>query len=200
MNVSSERLAQQIRFVIEIDKLKHVLRRTYLLDQSRRENDAEHSWHLAVMTILLHEYAETPVDLLRVLKMVLIHDIVEIDAGDAALYDEAGNADKAERELAAADRLFSLLPRDQAEEIRDLWQEFEARITPEARFARALDRVQPILHNYHTGGTTWRELGVTAKQVLAKNRDVVFDGSPALGEYVVGLIADAVAKGYLPPG
>jgi len=200
MNVSSERLAQQIRFVIEIDKLKHVLRRTYLLDQSRRENDAEHSWHLAVMTILLQEYAETPVDLLRVLKMVLIHDIVEIDAGDAALYDEAGNADKAERELAAADRLFSLLPRDQAEEIRDLWQEFEARITPEARFARALDRVQPILHNYHTGGRTWRELGVTAKQVLAKNRDVVFDGSPALGEYVVGLIADAVAKGYLPPG
>ena len=200
MNVSSERLAQQIRFVIEIDKLKHVLRRTYLLDQSRRENDAEHSWHLAVMTILLQEYAETPVDLLRVLKMVLIHDIVEIDAGDAALYDEAGNADKAERELAAADRLFSLLPRDQAEEIRDLWQEFEARITPEARFARALDRVQPILHNYHTGGRIWRELGVTAKQVLAKNRDVVFDGSPALGEYVVGLIADAVAKGYLPPG
>jgi len=193
MNVSSERLAQQIRFVIEIDKLKHVLRRTYLLDQTRRENDAEHSWHLAVMTILLQEYAETPVDLLRVLKMVLIHDIVEIDAGDAALYDEAGNADKAERELAAADRLFSLLPRDQAEEIRDLWQEFEARITPEARFARALDRVQPILHNYHTGGRTWRELGVTAKQVLAKNRDVVFDGSPALGEYVVGLIADAVA-------
>jgi len=200
MNVSSERLAQQIRFVIEIDKLKHVLRRTYLLDQTRRENDAEHSWHLAVMTILLQEYAETPVDLLRVLKMVLIHDIVEIDAGDAALYDEAGNADKAERELAAADRLFSLLPRDQAEEIRDLWQEFEARITPEARFARALDRVQPILHNYHTGGRTWRELGVTAKQVLAKNRDVVFDGSPALGEYVVGLIADAVAKGHLPPG
>jgi putative hydrolase of HD superfamily len=199
MNADSERLARQIRFVIEIDRLKRVLRRSYLLDQSRRENDAEHSWHLAVMTILLQEYAVTPVDLLRALKMVLVHDIVEIDAGDAALYDEAGNADKAERELAAADRLFSLLPPDQAEEIRDLWEEFEARTTPEARFARALDRVQPLLHNYHTGGRTWRELGVTAEQVPAKNREVVFDGCSALGEYVVNLIADGVAKGYLPP-
>jgi putative hydrolase of HD superfamily len=198
MNEYSDRLAEQIRFVVEIDKLKHVLRRTYLLDQSRRENDAEHSWHLAVMTMLLEQHAERPIDVLRVLKMVLVHDIVEIDAGDAALYDEAGNADKAERELAAADRIFALLPADQGQEIRSLWEEFEARATPEARFARALDRVQPILHNYITQGKTWRELGVTAHQVIAKNRDVVYEGSPALGEYVVGLIADAVAKGYLP--
>jgi putative hydrolase of HD superfamily len=191
------RLAQQIDFIVEIDKLKRVFRQTWLMDQSRKENDAEHSWHLAVMVILLQEHAkEQGLDLLRVLKMVLIHDLVEIDAGDTFVYDAVGALDKAQREQRAADRIFNLLPADQAAELRRLWDEFESRSTPESRYAAALDRLQPILHNYFTEGRAWREHGVTSEMVTARNRHIA-EGSPALWEFVEGLIRDAVAKGYL---
>lgn len=191
------RLAQQIKFLVEIDKLKQVFRQTWLMDQSRKENDAEHSWHLAVMVAVLQEHAEPEqFDLLHVLKMVLIHDLVEIDAGDTFTYDDVAGRDKAQREQQAADRIFRLLPDDQAAELRGLWEEFEARATPESRYAAALDRLQPILHNYFTEGRAWREHGVTSAMVIARNRHIAA-GSPALWQFVEGLIRDAVAKGYL---
>jgi len=196
--MTTDRLASQLGFILEIDKVKQVVRRTLLADGSRRENDAEHSWHLAMMAVLLSEYACEGVDVGRVVKMVLIHDLVEIDAGDTFCYDEAGNATKAEREAEAADRIFGLLPRDQGEPLRRLWEEFEARRTADARFAAALDRLQPILHNYHTRGATWREHGITADQVLARNV-VIDDGAPALWAYARRLIRSAVVKGYLAP-
>jgi putative hydrolases of HD superfamily len=200
MNTTDSRLAQQIEFIVEIDQLKQVLRRTYLIDKSRRENDAEHSWHLGLMAILLVEHAQQPqLDLLRVLKMVLVHDLVEIDAGDTFAYDEVGAVDKAARETAAAERIFDLLPTDQAVELRALWDEFEARQTPEAQYAAALDRFQPMLHNYRTQGKAWQEHGITADQVLARNQHMA-DGSPALWNYARRFVADAVAKGYLRPG
>src|SRR5437762_7515762 len=148
--MDNERFEQQIRFILEIDKLKTILRRTYLLNVDRSENTAEHSWHLAIMAILLAEHANEPVDVSRVVKMVLIHDIVEIDAGDTYFYDAAAALDKSEREQAAADRLFGILPPDQGLELRELWEEFEANETADARFALALDRFIPQLHNYHT--------------------------------------------------
>lgn len=195
-----ERLERQLRFIVEIDKIKNVFRQTFLTDGSRKENDAEHSWHLAVMAVLLKEYAAEPgLDLERVIKMVLVHDIVEIDAGDTFCYDEKGAEDKREREEAAAARIFGMLPPDQARRTRELWEEFEAMETPESRFAAALDRLQPLLHNYNTGGATWREHGVTSDRVLQRNSHMA-DGSPALWEYAEALIRDAVDKGYLAPG
>lgn len=193
----NDRLPRQIRFLIEIDKLKSVFRQTWLLDRSRRENDAEHSWHLAMMAVLLLEYAgQQDLDLLRVIKMVLVHDLVEIDAGDTFAYDEVGEADKHDREEKAADRIFSTLPPDQAVEFRSVWEEFEARNTPESRYAAALDRLQPLLHNYYTQGRAWRQHGVTAAEVTARNRHIA-DGAPRLWEYAQGLIRDAIDKGYL---
>lgn len=193
----NDRLSRQIRFLLEIDKLKRVLRQTWHLDQSRKENDAEHSWHVAVMAVLLAEYAAEPgLDLAHVVKMILLHDLVEIDAGDTFAYDDVAARDKPEREQAAADRLFGLLPADQAAEFRQLWEEFEARRTPEARYAAGLDRLQPLLHNYHTQGRTWREHGVTAEQVLARNRHMS-EGAPQLWQFAEDLIRDAVRKGYL---
>jgi len=191
-----ERLHRQIEFILEIDKLKSVLRRSYLMNNPRHENSAEHSWHLAMMAMLLEEHANTDVDLLRVLKMLLIHDIVEIDAGDTFCYDVLGNAGKAEREQLAACRIFGLLPKDQETEMHELWLEFEARISPEAKFAASLDRLMPILHNYHTQGRSWLENGVTSTQVLDHNRHIG-DGSGTLWQYVEHLVADAVNKGYL---
>jgi putative hydrolase of HD superfamily len=197
MHMNSSRLAQQVEFIVEIDKLKQVYRRTWLTDKSRQENDAEHSWHLGMMAILLLEHAQQPqLDLLRVLKMVLIHDLVEIDAGDTFVYDDAGAMDKAERENAAADRVFGLLPADQAAELRAIWEEFEARQTMEAKYAAALDRFQPMLHNYRTQGKAWQEHGITADQVIARNQHIA-EGSPALWDYAQEFVADAVAKGYL---
>jgi putative hydrolase of HD superfamily len=194
---NNHRLQQQIQFLTEIDKLKHVLRQTWLLDQSRYENDAEHSWHIAVAATLFLEYADDPkVDVLRVIKMLLVHDLVEIDAGDTYAYDEKACLDQPEREQKAAERVFGLLPPDQAAEFRGLWEEFEARQTPEARYAAALDRFQPLLHNYLTGGRAWLDHAVTSDRVLARNRSVV-DGAPLLGQYAEDLIRDAVAKGYL---
>jgi putative hydrolase of HD superfamily len=193
----SNRLARQIEFLVEIDRLKTVFRQTWLTDGSRRENDAEHSWHLAVMAVLLAEYAAEPaLDLLRVVKMVLVHDLVEIDAGDTFVYDDTASANKREREQKAAERVFRILPPDQADEVRRLWEEFEVRRTPEARFAAALDRLQPILHNYHTQGKAWREHGITSERVIARNRHMA-QGAPRLWQYAESLIRDAVESGYL---
>jgi putative hydrolase of HD superfamily len=189
----------QMDFIVEIDKLKSVLRQSHVTGDSRRENSAEHSWHLAVMAMILGELAnEREMDLFRVVKMVLVHDLVEIDAGDTFVYDEKGYEDKAEREQRAADRLFSLLPAEQGRKLRELWEEFEAGETPEARFANALDRLQPILQNYHTEGRAWKKHGVTKRQVIARNRRIG-EGSKALWEYAEALIEHAVENKYLSP-
>jgi putative hydrolase of HD superfamily len=196
------RLDEQIRFITEIDQLKGVLRQTMLAGPGRRENSAEHSWHLAVMAQALAEHAPPGTDIGRVTAMLLVHDLVEIDAGDLFVYaDAAQQARQEEAERAAADRIFALLPPDQAGRLRGLWDEFEERRTPEARFARALDRLQPMLANLQTGGGTWREHGITADQVLAKVR-LIEDGSPALGRYALDLVERAVRDGLLapPPG
>jgi len=192
-----QRFEKQIGFVLEIDKLKRVLRQTWLLDSSRRENDAEHSWHLAVMALVLSEYAsEKSVDLPKVLKMLLIHDVVEIDAGDTFAYDELGATDKEEREALAAERLFGMLPSDQAADFRDLWEEFEARRSCEARFANALDRLQPILHNYKTQGKAWKKHGISAEQVIARNQTMA-GGAPRLWAFAQRIIESAVKEGVL---
>ena len=197
-----ERLGRQMAFIREIDKLKSVYRRTLLMDGARFENDAEHSWHLAVMAILLAEHANAPagggrgIDVARVIRLVLIHDLVEIDAGDTYCYDTAGHIDKAAREHKAADRIFGLLPADQQAEVRALWEEFEARVTPEARFAAALDRLQPLMHNFQTNGVVWRQHGVSRERVAERNHHVV-EGSATLWAYAEGLIREAVQRGYL---
>ena len=195
--ISDARLRRQLEFIVEIDKLKRVLRQTWLTDRSRRENDAEHSWHLALMALVLAEHAPAGTDSSRVVRMVLIHDLVEIDAGDTFVYDEQAARDKAVRERAAADRIFALLPPDQGCELRNLWEEFERRDTAEARFAAALDRLQPMLHNYLTGGLAWKQHGITADRVLARNRHIG-EGSPALWEVAAEIIRSAVADGILP--
>lgn len=195
-----ERLTRQIEFVREMDRLKTVLRQTYTAKGTRRENDAEHSWHLALMALILKEHANEPLtdsELFHAIKMLLVHDLVEIDAGDTFAYDEEGHRDKKEREEAAARRLFALLPPDQRDEVYGLWQEFEERQTRPARFAAALDRLQPLLLNYIAEGRTWREHGVRSHQVYERNRHIE-EGSAALWEYARKLIDDAVQKGYLP--
>ncbi len=190
------RLEQQIEFILEIDRLKTVLRRTVLTDGSRHENSAEHSWHLAVMALLLAEHANETVDLLRVLKMVLVHDLVEIDAGDTFCYDPEANRDREEREQRAADRIFALLPSDQAAELRSFWEEFEARQTNDARFAAALDRMQPMLANLRTRGHSWRQHGIVKEQIVARNSPMA-DGSRRLWDRMSALLDQAVADGLL---
>ena len=192
----AHRLTTQLSFVLEVEKLKEIFRQTLLMGSHRRENDAEHSWHLCLMAILLVEHAAEDVDLLKVVKMLLIHDVVEIDAGDTFAYDVAGNADKADRENRAADRLFGLLPHDQALSYRALWDEFEQRETAEARFAAALDRLQPLLLNFYTDGATWQQHGITKAQVISRNEHIR-EGSPALWECARELIDAAVSKGIL---
>jgi putative hydrolases of HD superfamily len=190
-------LDRQLGFILEVDRLKGVLRQTLLADRSRRENSAEHSWHLATMALVLGGYAPAGTDLTRVGAMLVLHDIVEIDAGDLYVYaPEAAHATQRRAEATAADRIFGLLPPAQAGRLRAIWDEFEDRRTAEARFARALDRLQPMLLNYHTGGQTWREHGVTASQVLAMV-ELIEDGSAALGRYARELIESAVARGFL---
>jgi putative hydrolases of HD superfamily len=196
MEVQTNRLTQQIQFIIEIDKLKLILRQTLLTDGSRRENSAEHSWHLALMAIVLAEYAPSGVDQLRAIKMLLIHDLVEIDAGDTFCYDVQANEDKAAKEAQAALRLFGLLPVEQAEEMRSLWEEFEARKTPTAKFAAALDRIQPMLHNQQTQGGSWRIHGITRDKVM-KRIALVETGAPELWLFIQQVIDDCVAAGYL---
>ncbi len=193
----SDRFKKQIEFILEVDKLKYVLRRTILLDRSRPENSTEHSWHIALMVFLCAEYsADKSIDLMRVIKMLLIHDLVEIDAGDTYCYDDTGRQDQVQREEIAAERIFGLLPDDQGRELRSLWDEFERRESPEAKFANALDRVQPFLHNYFTEGQTWQENNIDSRQVRERMRPVK-DGAPALWAYVNSLIGDAVERGIL---
>jgi putative hydrolases of HD superfamily len=192
-------LDSQLRFLLEADRLKGVLRQSRIIDGSRRENSAEHSWHLGLMSLVLGEYAPPGTDLRRVTAMVLVHDLVEIDAGDLFVYAGAqAQADQEEAERAAADRLFALLPGSQAAGFRALWDEFEERRTPEAKFARALDRLQPMLANYQLGGGTWAQHGVTAGQVLAKVA-LIEDGSAELGAFARELISASVDRGILAP-
>jgi len=189
-------MARQLAFLLELDALKHVLRRTRLPGSERRENAAEHSWHVCMVAVALVEHADTPVDLGRAVRMLLLHDVVEIDAGDTFLYDSAAAADQAEREQRAAERIFGLLPADQGHDLHALWEEYEAGETPDARYARAVDRLAPILLNFASGGAGWREHGIRSADVLARNTSIAA-GSAALWEYTRNLVADAVAKGYL---
>lgn len=191
-----ERLKKQMEFILELDKLKKIQRQTYLRDESRQENDAEHSWHLALMAILLSEYANEPVDTLKVIEMVLIHDAVEIDAGDTYAYDEKGNESKREREEKAANRIFSILPKEQGEELMKLWLEFEEGISSEARFANVLDKIQPMMLNDATNGRAWREHHVKETQIR-KRHEATPQGSLKLWEYVDELIKRNVEKGNI---
>ena len=190
------RMSQQLAFAVELDKLKGVLRQSLLTDASRRENSAEHSWHLATLAMVLTEYAADPVDVTRVMKMLLVHDIVEIDAGDTFAYDTVNVATQHERELRAADRLFGLLPDEQARELRSLWDEFEHRTTPESKYANALDRLQPLLQNFYSGGQSWKKHSITREQVLAR-MEAVRIGMPQVWPTVQKLIDEAVKAGMV---
>jgi len=215
------RLAQQMRFIIEADKLKEITRQTLTSQSRRAENSAEHSWHFALMVMTLAEHAgsvrrtgsqtrslcraaanddplEHPLDVLRVLKMALIHDLVEIDAGDTFAYDDVNRTDQHVREARAADRIFGLLPDDQAREYRALWDEFEAQETPEARFAVACDRLNPILLNTLSGGAAWEKHGVTQDRVLARNAHIAA-GSPVLWDYAKSIIEETFNRRLGPP-
>jgi putative hydrolase of HD superfamily len=191
-----DRLKQQIAFILEVDKLKTIYRQSLITDATRFENDAEHSWHLALMAFLLAEYTEEKVDLLKVMKMVLMHDIVEIDAGDTYCYDEQAKLDKREREEKCAERVFSMLPEEQAQEMFALWEEFERMETPEARYAAALDRLQPVLLNYTAQGLSWKNHGISIEQVIERNQRIQ-NSSEKLWGFVEELLDDAVARGYL---
>jgi putative hydrolases of HD superfamily len=192
-------LDQQLAFVAEVGRLKSVLRQTVLAHVARPENSAEHSWHLAMMALALGEHAPVGTDLARVIGMVLVHDLVEIDAGDLFLYADQSEQERQElAEREAADRIFAILPPGQAAELRKLWDEFTERQSAEAKFARALDRLQPMLENFAVGGGTWQRHGITADQVLAKVK-LIEEGSPTLGEYAQDLVRRAVTMGLLAP-
>jgi putative hydrolase of HD superfamily len=194
----ADRLPAQISFLVEADKLKSVMRRTPLTDGSRMENSAEHSWHLALAAMTLVEYAPAGVNVGRVLELVTIHDLVEIDAGDTFAHDPEANATKAARELAAAERIFNLLPRDQALRVRSLWDEFEANVTAEARFANALDRVQALCQNMQSGGGSWAAHAVTRAQVLSRMAPVEA-ALPDVWPFVVGVIDRFCTLGMIRP-
>jgi putative hydrolases of HD superfamily len=191
------RLARQIEFIAECDKLKEVFRQTINTQSRRPENDAEHSWHLCLCVIVLAEHANTSgLDLLRVLKMIIVHDLVEIDAGDTFAYDVAAMANQHEREAVAADRIFGLLPPDQAREFRALWDEFEEKQTPEARFATAVDRFQPMLLNCRSQGAAWNRHGITHDRVVARNQHIA-DGCSELWRYAEKMLQEIVDAGHL---
>lgn len=193
------RLAAQMRFLIEADRLKTVLRGSRIADGSRRENTAEHSWHLALFAMTLCEWSGEPVDVLRVVQMLILHDLVEIDGGDTPLYDVARSGTQAERETLAADRLFGLLPPDQRTWMRALWEEFEAAATADARFAKAVDRLQPVLLNHLVGGGTWLDYDMDAPRERALTRRIA-DGAPALWTVAERVFEDAVRNGWLRSG
>ena len=191
-----ENLLKQISFIKEIDKLKYILRKTKLFNSDRNENDAEHSWHLALMTIILAEHSNHSIDVLRVLKMVLIHDIVEIDAGDTFIYDTMKSHSNTDNELMAAKRIFGLLPGEQVDEFIAIWEEFEAGETNEAKFAKSMDRFEPLLQNTSNNGGTWKEFDVDYDKVYEKKK-VIKDGSTSLWNYTENLINESVDKGIL---
>lgn len=186
-----DRLSRQLRFVMELDRLKQVLRMTSVAGEARRENSAEHSWHLAAMAPVLEEHAAQRVDLLRVLRMVLVHDVVEIDAGDTFAFDAAAHDDKATRERAAAERIFGLLPSDQGGELRALWDEFEEAATADARFANALDRLSGLLQNHQNGGGTWLEHDISRAAIL-RRMEPIREATPGLWPWVVEVVEEAL--------
>ena len=195
--VDNERFSKQMEFIVEIDKLKHIERQSALCDGTRQENDSEHSWHIALMAVLLSEYANSiDIDLLKVVKMLLIHDLVEIDAGDTFAYDLVGNSDKKQRERVAAKRIFGILPEDQNKELLSLWEEFESRATPEARFASALDKLQPLILSYNNKGWSWKKHGVVSTQIFESKKDIT-KGSENLWEYAKKLIQKSIDAGFL---
>ena len=191
-----ERLKKQLDFMLELDKMKNLYRQTYVLHEDRKENDAEHSWHIAILAFLLAEYANEPIDVTHVMKMVLLHDVIEIDAGDTYCYDTEGYKSKAEREEKAARRIFGLLPDDQRDEFYALWREFEDSETADARFAAVLDRIQPLMLNYTKGGISWQEHGIAKEQVLNRNKEY-FSSSDKLADVIKSVINDAHEKGWL---
>ncbi|RVT73987.1 HD domain-containing protein [Flavobacterium sufflavum] len=194
--MNTANLLNQIAFIKEIDKVKYIQRKTKLFNSDRNENDAEHSWHLALMAIVLAEHSDEPVDILKVVKMVLIHDIVEIDAGDTFIYDSQKNHSNTDEERLAANRIFGLLPKQQADELIAIWEEFEAGETKEAKFAKAMDRLEPLLQNTSNNGGTWKEFDVSYKKVYEK-KSVIKEGSSTLWNYAEGLINESVEKGIL---
>lgn len=195
--MDKERLDQQIAFCKEIDKEKFIGRQTYLTGATRKENDAEHAWHMAIMTLLLSEYANEKIDVLKTISMLLIHDLVEIDAGDTYAYDEEAKLSQRERELKAADRIFSMLPKDQGTKLRSLWDEFEEGTSPEAEFAHTMDNIQPTMLNAATNGQAWKERGVHLSQILKRNSNTAA-GSQTLWDYAYqNFIQPNVEKGNI---
>ncbi len=192
----NERLDQQLKFSAEIDKMTGIIRRTSLIDRSRRENDAEHSWHIAAMAMLFEEYAKEPVNVSRAVEMCIVHDLIEIYAGDTFAYDVKANEDKADREKKAADKLFSQLPQEQGKMIRSLWEEFDTMETPDAKYAACMDRLQPFMHNSLTDGFTWVESG-TNRKVVEKRMAVIKDFMPEVYEWIEANIDRAIAMGWL---
>ena len=194
--MQADNLLKQVNFIKEIDKLKYIQRKTKLFNSDRHENDAEHSWHLAMMTIVLAEHSDAPIDVLKVLKMVLIHDIVEIDAGDTFIYDSLKNHTNTDEELVAAKRIFGLLPEEQANEFITIWQEFEEGVTNEAKFAKSMDRFEPLLQNTSNNGGTWAEFNVGYQKVYDKKK-AIKQGSASLWSYSENLLNESVEKGIL---
>jgi len=191
-----DHLSKQISFIKEIDKIKYIQRKTKLFNSDRCENDAEHSWHLAMMTIVLAEHSVAPIDVLKVLKMVLIHDIVEIDAGDIFMYDTQKSHTNTENERMAAIRIFGLLPTEQGDELIAIWEEFETGVTNEAKFAKSMDRFEPLLQNVSNNGGTWKEFDVDFSKVVEKKK-VIKEGSSTLWKYAENLLNESVDKGIL---
>ena len=191
-----ERFKKQMDFILEVDKLKSIIRQNFIADGSRKESDTDHSWHLAMMCFLLEEYANEDIDVLKTMKMVLIHDIIEIDAGDTYAYDAEANKEKKQKELLAAERIFNILPEDQASKMRVLWDEFEEGKTAEAKFANALDKVQPAILNDVSGGKSWREHEVEVSQIIKRN-EFTADGSKVLWEYVEEILEKNIANGNI---
>ena len=196
MTAENERLQKQIAFIKEIDKVKSIFRQTYLADGTRKENDAEHSWHIALMAVLLKEYVSEDVDVAKVMTMVLIHDLVEIDAGDTYAYDSEGAKSKREREVKAADRIFGILPEDQGMYFRELWEEFEAYETPDAKYAHLLDNFQPLLLNDASGGRSWNEHGVHKSQIYKRNEKVQ-ETSEEIWNTIQEVVEAHIAKGNI---
>lgn len=196
--IKDEKLQKQIKFAIVIDEMKNIFRRNLIIDGTRRENDAEHSWNLAMLAMLFEEYSTEKVDIERVLKIALVHDLIEVYAGDTFAYDVKGNEDKLEREIESANRLFGILDPVQGAEIRALWDEFEAKETAESKYANAIDRIQPLINNYMTNGHTWKEGDVHAPQIY-KRMDIIRTTTPALWPIVEGIISTSIEIGILKP-
>ncbi len=196
--IKDEKLQKQIKFALVIDEMKNIFRRNLIIDGSRRENDAEHSWNLAMLAMLFEEYSTEKVDLEKVLKIALVHDLIEVYAGDTFAYDVKGNEDKLQREIESANKLFGILDPVQGAEIRALWDEFEAKETPESKYANAIDRIQPLINNYMTNGHTWKEGDVHAPQIY-KRMDIIRTTTPALWPIVEGIINTSIEIGILKP-